>query len=259
MGVRKKQGNRRNPQPVSWREHGARAWAFLRRALPALCLLAGAGVALQQLDRAMAIRAWQVRCDDATLQQAISQRLRHMAPLGFLSGQPALLARRLRALEPDIASIEVERYLPGRLKIHAVIRRPEALWTAGDGRIVLVDRTGVPYRQLRHGEALDLPLLRGADRAALPALVRLLHHLRARDAHRFSEVSEMVVRDRLLRINLSRGMQWRLHLDDGALQQVDRIITLLNEPRWRHGYWRVDARQRDRWFVRAGSGDREVI
>lgn len=246
---------------AEWLRRGVRGCcAGLRRAGPVLLIATGVVLGLMLLDRAMAVRAWQVRCDDPVLQRAVSRRLQEMAPLGFVAGMPGRVAERLRRLEPDIDTIEVERRLPHLLRIRAEVRRPVALWSGGDGRVMLVDGAGVPYRPLRRGELQDLPLLRTRDRGCLPRLTALLQRVRRLDPRRLAGMSELIVRDDgQLRINLSRGAQWRLPLDGAAPRRVERIMELLDEPRWRHGHWRVDARQRDRWYLRAGYGDRAVI
>ncbi len=259
MARRRNGGNRMKPVAVGWRQRMAAPLALLRRVVPPLLLVAAAAVGLWQLNGALAVDRWQVRCDDKALRAAISARLEQMAPLGFVAGYPALVARRLARLEPDIATIEVVRVLPNRLRVRATIRQPVALWTGGDGRVMLVDGAGAIYRPLRRGEARDLPLLRVRDRALVPSLARLLDHLRAKRPQLTAAMSEMIAGDGQLRINLARGAQWRLPLDDALVSRVDHIIALLGERPWRHGVWKVDARLRDRWFIRAGSGDREVI
>ncbi|MDQ6964769.1 MAG: cell division protein FtsQ/DivIB [Mariprofundales bacterium] len=252
-------GNRVKPAAVGWRQRIALPLSLLRRAAPVVLMVVAALAALQQLDGAMAVRSWQVVCDDQQLQQAIDEHLLQMSPIGFVAGSPVSLAQRLRSLEPDIAAVEVERHLPDRLRIHARMRQPVALWTGGGGRVMLVDEEGVIYRPLRRGEVLDLPLIRGAGREQLLLLVQLLNHLQREHPQRVAEMSELIAQGEMLRINLSRGAQWQCHLDSRVVARVDDIIALLSEEQWRHGIWRVDARQQDRWFVRAGNGEREVI
>jgi len=257
--ARKQKVNRLKPVSISWRQRVALPMALLRRAWPGLLLVVVTGVGLQQLDAAMAVRAWQVQCDDARLQQSLSMQLQQMAPLGFVGGYPSVVAQRLRALEPDIATIEVERVLPSRLRVSARIRQPVALWTGGQGKVMLVDGKGVIYRALRRGELLDLPLLRVSDRRQVVLLARLLDHVKETHPQRVAVMSELIAQDGLLRINMTRGAQWQCPLDRHLVSRVDHIIALLDGQRWRHGSWKVDARRQDRWFVRAGSGDREVI
>jgi len=224
-----------------------------------LLLLAAVGIGLQQLNAGLAIHSWRVYCDDAQLQQSLLQRLQQMAPLGFVQGDPSRVAQQLRQLEPDVAAIEVKRILPSRLTVHAQVRQPIALWTGGRGKVMLVDGAGEVYRALRHGEQLDLPLLRVSDRRQVIAIARLLGHLQQQSPQRMALMSEMIAYDGLLRINFARGAQWQVPLDTNVVSCVDHILALLNKQQWRHGSWRVDARQKDRWFVRAGNGNREVI
>jgi len=257
--ARKNRGNRLKPVAISWSQRIALPMALLGRLWPGLLLVVMIGFGLQQLNGAMAVRGCQVVCDDARLQQSVTMRLQQMAPLGFVASNPALLAQRLRALEPDIASIEVKRVLPHRLWVKASVRQPVALWTGGEGKVMLVDGDGMIYRALRHGELLDLPLLRVTDRRQVVVLAQLLDHLQQRNPQRVAAISELIVRDGLLRINLAQGAQWQCPLDQHLIARVDHIVALLNEKRWRHGSWRVDARQQDRWFIRAGNGEREVI
>ncbi len=255
----KRTANKRLPAKVSWRMRFWRWKGSLFGGMWAVGLLCGAGVGLYALNSALAVRAWQVQCDDPLLQQAISSRLREMGSLDFLHSRPGVLSTRLRALEPDIATVEIERVLPHRLRIRAMIRQPLALWAADDGRVMLVDSGGVTYRPIRRGERLELPLLRCADASVVKRLVGLLRHVQQRQPIRLAMISELIVAHGMVRVNMNRGAQWRFPLDNRANSRADHILALLEKAPWHHGQWKIDARQEDRWFVRAGNSGREVI
>ncbi|MDX8409964.1 MAG: hypothetical protein R8J84_08020 [Mariprofundales bacterium] len=255
----KRTGNKRLPAKVTWRARMSRWKQPLLGSMWMVGALLGGGVGLYALNGALSVRGWQVQCDDPVLQQAISNRLRGMAPLDFFHSSPGELVARLRKAEPDIATLEIERLLPHQLRLRAVIRQPLALWAADDGRVMLVDGSGLPYRLIGRGERLELPLLRCADASVVKRLVGLLHHVQQRHPARLAMISELIVAHGMVRVDMNRGAQWRFPLDNRVNSRADHILALLEKAPWHHGQWRIDARQEDRWFVRAGNSGREVI
>ncbi|MDQ6950458.1 MAG: hypothetical protein Q9M26_02200 [Mariprofundales bacterium] len=244
---------------IAWRQGVVRCYPPVRASLWVMLVLVAVGGGLNALNHALGVRFWQVQSDNATLQQAISTRLRQMMPLNFLNSRPEVLAHALRHLEPDIAKIEIVRHLPHSLAVHATIRQPFALWTTGDGRLMLVDGQGVSYRSIHRGEHWDLPLLRCVNANIVLKMVALMKQIQKKDPGRLAEVSELIVEDGTVRIDMNKGAQWSFPLNHQMTACVGHILALLGRAPWRHGQWKIDARQQDRWFVRAGNAVREVI
>jgi hypothetical protein len=67
--------------------------------------------------------------------------------------QPDGLATRLRMNYPELASVEVNAYLPNHVYVTVTERRPVILWQQGDG-FTWIDPTGVAFRP--HGVASAL-------------------------------------------------------------------------------------------------------
>ncbi|MDP3156309.1 MAG: FtsQ-type POTRA domain-containing protein [Archangium sp.] len=89
---------------------------------------------------------------------------------GVLLGQN-LLAMDVRAMERSIAthpwvkSVSVTRRLPSHLTIEVVEHRAIATLTLGD--LYLVNEEAEPFKRIKPGDAVDLPLVTGLDRDAL--------------------------------------------------------------------------------------------
>jgi len=242
-----------------WRQWLVRWDHPLRIGCWAVALVLVSALLLHALNGALGVRAWQVQSGDSALQVAISAQLRKMAPLDFLDSRPQLLAQRLRNLEPDIAKLEIARRLPHSLLLQAAVRVPVALWARDDGRVWLVDGSGVAYRPIHRSEHLNLPLLRCESAQEAEKMVVLMHQMGLHDGELLSEISELVVEDGVVKVDMNRGAQWIFPLDGKMAARVAQIRALLARAPWNHGAWKIDARQQDRWFVRAGSGAREVI
>lgn len=82
--------------------------------------------------------------------------------------QPEILATRLRMNYPELASVEVNVYLPNHVYVTVSERLPVILWRQGDG-FTWIDEFGVAFRP--HGEASGLVPVIGlmAPPAGIPA------------------------------------------------------------------------------------------
>lgn len=89
---------------------------------------------------------------------------------GVLLGQN-LLSMDVRAMEksigthPWVKSVSVTRRLPSRLAIEVVEHRAIATLTLGE--LYLVNEEAEPFKRIKPGDAVDLPLVTGLDRDAL--------------------------------------------------------------------------------------------
>jgi cell division protein FtsQ len=71
------------------------------------------------------------------------------------------------ATHPWVKSVSVTRHLPSRLTIEIVEHRAVALLSMGD--LYLVNEDGEPFKRIKPGDAIDLPLVTGLDREAIAA------------------------------------------------------------------------------------------
>ena len=89
---------------------------------------------------------------------------------GILLGQN-LLSMDVRAMERSIAthpwvkSVSVTRRLPSHLAIEVVEHRAIATLTLGE--LYLVNEEAEPFKRIKPGDAVDLPLVTGLDREAM--------------------------------------------------------------------------------------------
>ncbi|MCU1349963.1 MAG: hypothetical protein JWO56_2993 [Acidobacteria bacterium] len=90
-----------------------------------------------------------------------------------------------------IARIDIEKKLPGTLRIRIAERRPVALLQRG-ARLDYVDENGVTFAELSASVGDDdLPLITNAAGDELARTVVLIHELRARDPQAFARISEV--------------------------------------------------------------------
>lgn len=88
---------------------------------------------------------------------------------GVLLGQN-LVAMDVRAMEraiathPWVKSVSVTRHLPSRLSIEVVEHRAIAMLSFGE--LYLVNEDAAPFKRIKPGDAVDLPLVTGVDREA---------------------------------------------------------------------------------------------
>lgn len=221
-----------------------------------LLVLAATGGGLWSLNRMLGISQWQVTAESG-LKQQIDAALTDMGDLDFWHSQPSLLRRQLKQQLPDIAEIRIQRRLPDTLVIEASSRIPVALWQRPDGHIWLVDGQGKAYRPMKRDEAFNLPLLRMPQNKVAGAS-RLLAEMAQDYPARLAQLSELIAEGEGWKLNLTHGQQWRLPFGQPAMRQMARLQTLLQQPRWRTGFWRVNTRLGSRWFLRP-AGQQGVI
>jgi len=90
-----------------------------------------------------------------------------------------------------IRRIDIEKKLPGTLRIHVVERAPVALVHAR-GRLDYVDETGVTFAELSPAVGdEDLPVIADAAGAELARSVAFVREIRAHDPQLFSRISEV--------------------------------------------------------------------
>jgi cell division protein FtsQ len=88
---------------------------------------------------------------------------------GVLLGQN-LVAMDVKAMEraisshPWVRSVKVTRHLPSRLTIEVEEHRAVAMLSLGD--LYLVNEESVPFKRIKPGDSIDLPLVNGIDREA---------------------------------------------------------------------------------------------
>lgn len=200
------------------------------------------------LNQALSVDVWTIRGVPEYLETEIDTELNTMKTLDFIHARPSRLRRILLARLPDLSDISIARSLPDRLEITARERIPVALWQNPDGKVSLVDGKAVPYRALRRGEQLDLPLLR-TFRSDLGEAVNLLLAVKPANAGRYAHLSELISEGDSWRFNFERGRSWLLPRGAGS-QRIQDLIALMQQKRWRGGDWRIDARLPTRWFIR---------
>jgi len=244
--------NQRRIDPAIQKEARRRSLKRIGRVLMFGLIVSVMATSMIWLNQKWSVTSWQIQAD-ASLKRAIELQLHAMSNRDFLNTRPDLLRELWLQRIPDLADVRITRILPGKLLIQADPRVPVALWQDGQSRLHLVDRHGHIYRLLRKGESPDLPLLRIPEEqleAARHMLVALAQH----DVQKLSALSEIRVASRHWQIYFSRGVTWLIPQGNEA-SMIKRIESLLQQPRWRNRYWRVDARLASRWYIRpAGHG-----
>ncbi len=222
----------------------------------ASALVAILAVGLLQLNERLAVTYWDIQAD-ATIKPQIEKYLTSHVTLDYWHTRASLMQEILKAEIPDIKSIQVSRILPDGLVVQATARKPLALWESREGKthILLIDEDAVAYRELQHGENLDLPILR-LEQAQLQSASVILHQLRQQDVASLANLSEVIVAREQWRLNFAYGEQWQFK-QTNIEQDVAQIIKVLAMPQWSKGHWRVDARMPQRWFIRPAK--QEVI
>ena len=224
----------------------------------ALAVVAVIGFGLLKLNQQMTVTHWEINAPDH-IKKPIAQYFSEKAAFDFWHTRAAVVQGDLKAKISDIQHIEVSRILPDGLLIKATARQPIALWenvSAEIGKkVMLVDELGVAYRPIRRGEYLDLPLLR-LETHSLKTAVAVLHRLNVNMPKRAQTLSEVIVERQAWRLNFARGEQWQLN-QKSLQDDLPKVLSILNQPRWVRGHWRMDARIPERWFIRPAK--QEVI
>ncbi|MDX8382791.1 MAG: FtsQ-type POTRA domain-containing protein [Ghiorsea sp.] len=223
-----------------------------------MLLLLGTVLGSMKLNEQLSVSYWDIEAP-APLQRQIEAFFTQQSDRSFWSTRASVIQTALLLAIPDIKEVAVSRILPDGLQVSVVERKPVALWenTASlvAEKVFLVDGQGQAYRGLRAGEAADLPLLRVSDADLVPAIY-MLHDLAKYQYKRMASLSEVIVKNKHWRLNFAHGEQWLLQ-QASLKEDMNKMMSLLEQPRWNKGYWRMDARIPQRWFVRPAK--REVI
>jgi cell division septal protein FtsQ len=211
------------------------------------------GWGLLALNRALAVDSWRIEASDS-LRAAIATQLQQQ-PLDFYHTFPPLLRRRLLAAIPELADVQISRSVGGALDIKAVPRQAVANWRDAQGKMQLVDSDGTAYASTEPNLPI-LPMLR-LPVDELPEAGALLVHLQQMSHSLFAHLSEMDAIDGSWKLYFDQGESWVIP-QTGAIQRVDRLYALMEQPRWHGDAWRVDARMHNRWFIRPARS-KEVI
>ncbi len=227
-------------------QHMLKRMQHLFSGVAGLAFILAAGVWLNQ---AWSVDTWTIHGVPEHLETAIDTELSAMKSLDFIHAWPSRLRRELLIRLPDLADMEIARRLPDRLEITARERVAVALWRGRNGKVSLVDGHAVPYRVLRRGEQLDLPLIR-TPRSDLDDAVKLLLAVKQESKHRYAYLSELIGEGESWRMNFERGQSWLLPSGVDSVRRIPGLIALMRQKRWRGGSWRIDARLPARWFIR---------
>jgi len=208
--------------------------------------------ALLLLNQTFSVTEWDIEVIESSpssLHGDINSSLAAIENRAFWSTRPATIRSRLIQTLPDLEELHVQRTLTGSMHLRAIARTPIALWQRQNGSIYLVDKSGLPYRQLSADESVDLPLLRMGE-SDIVEVAGVLQQLRVADPNRFSRVSELFATNSSWKINFDQGQQWMISRSENIANAITSVVALLDKPRWRSGHWRVDTRMKQRWFIR---------
>lgn len=227
------------------------------RGLSIAVMVSVLGYGVLQLNQKLAVAYWDIDAAPS-IQSQIEAVLSAQGERDFWHTRAGVLQSKLLLAVPDIKSIEVSRMLPDGLRIKAKARHPLSLWENTEvqpASVMLVDADGVMYREMKAGEALDLPLLR-LPRQGVAQAVSMLNTMQQQQPAKVNRLSEVIADDTYWRLNFSFGEQWRINTL--SLQQdIQQIMHVLSLPQWKQGIWRLDARIPERWFIRPAK--QEVI
>jgi len=204
------------------------------------------------LNDRLCVEAWNIECaagSPATLDRQLEKAMQSLPDYDFWSTRPSALRTHLLASVPDLEEIEISRTMSGSLQLKAIPRIPTGLWQNGDSNILLVDAKGVAYRQLAQGEESDLPVLRVA-KEDIEKATELMRSMQAAEPEFHTAISELLSEGNSWKINFNQGQQWIIPRVRNISYAINRVGSLLDQPRWRAGHWRVDARSKTRWFIR---------
>jgi len=246
--------NSRRPQKRPARTLNLRR-TFRIAAMGCVAVAVSAGVAwgLMSLNRALSVSSWRIEAPEA-LHQAIAAQITEQ-PMDFVHTFPPLLRHHLLAAIPELADVQISRSVGGALDITAVPRQAVGNWLDPQGRMQLVDGNGTAYPGTETVLPI-LPMLRlPADQ--LPEAGALLTHLAGLSHSLFAHLSEVVAIDGAWKLYFDRGESWVIP-QKGAIRRVDRLVALIDQPRWHKDAWRIDARMDTRWFIRPARS-KEVI
>ena len=143
-----------------------------------------------QSDVRFALKAIEVGGAVHTPRAAIDQVTREFAGTNLFRLDITRLQRELGKL-PWVSRVEIEKRLPGTLRIRIVERVPSALVRNGE-HLLYVDEHGIAFAALspQVGDR-ELPVIRDAEGAELARAVALVATLRAHDPEVYSRISEV--------------------------------------------------------------------
>jgi len=223
-----------------------------------LLLFTASAAGLWSFNQKLSIKHWDIYASTA-LKKDISQVLNNMETLDFWHSRPALLHKKLLSRIPDLADIQIQRQLPDSLIIHTTPRQAIALWlnkNTGNksannkqAQLYLVDKNGIAYRALKHGEFSDLPVLRMQENHLIAAC-QWLAALQKQQPQWFARSSELFALHTGWKLNLVAGQQWQIPFGTRGLKNISQLSNILKQPRWHAGNWRIDTRLENRWFLR---------
>lgn len=143
-----------------------------------------------QRDERFSIRQASATGAVNTAQAELDRVLRRYVGANLFQLDIESVRRDLAAL-PWVASVAIEKELPGRLTVHVTERVPVAI-VAGAAGLRYADATGAVFADVdpRFG-AMDLPLVAGADAKSVAGCVAMLETLKASSPELHSRVSEI--------------------------------------------------------------------
>jgi cell division protein FtsQ len=123
---------------------------------------------------------------------------------------------------PWVASVAIEKELPGRLTIHVTERVPVAVVSL-DGMLRYADAEGVVFGELgpRHG-SMDLPVIIDAPINRVPACIAMLESVQTESRELYSHISEIAPAD---------GATWRIW--DRKLAATVYLASIDSTRKWR--------------------------
>lgn len=254
---RRPQGNTRKvvKKQRQWRQLGLRLGRQLLLVTAVLGLSGGGAYSVWALNQQFEIQDWKIAAAmPADMTRQLDQAMQAYPEGGFWQTRPAAIRSYLLAKIPDIESIDVQRQLPGDIRLQPSLRTPLALWQDAQGKVMLMDEHGLPYRPIKADELADLPLLR-ATSDALPEIAATLAVMQQSLPAAYARLSEITVEERNVRMNFDHGQQWLMARADTSIRNMQKLDQILEMPRWRNGLWKADMRLASRWFLRpAGKG-----
>jgi len=223
-----------------------------------LVFVAAALSGVWSLNQSLSIKHWNIYAA-SPLKEDIAHALKGMDTLDFWHSRPAMLRTQLLNKLPDLADIQIQRQLPDTLLIHVSPRQAIALWMNKNGlnkanadkkgQLYLVDENGIAYRSRKRGESSDLPVLR-IQQDQLVAACQWLATLKKEQPQWFARSSELFASHNGWKLNLVAGPQWHIPLWSRGLKNISQLSSILQQPRWHAGNWRIDTRLENRWFFR---------
>lgn len=76
---------------------------------------------------------------------------------------------------PFVKDVRIKRVFPFSLVIDVQEKKPSALWASGDGRVLVLDEEGVPYRGLMKEKTKGLVMINAPDRQGAQKAFKILN------------------------------------------------------------------------------------